>query len=226
MYVYGRTKLHGTWSSFSGVAIKMGDDVLEVHGSNFPLINGIAYPVPPQEYGSEFLFPTAMAGFSITVQQLGPNSRRHIIHMGNGERVFINNFKELVDFEVEGPRPEEFMGSSGLLGSYAFGGMLARDGKTVIKDEDALGQEWQVNDSDVKVFTVFDDGPQYPAKCNMPPTLTPEQRHLRAMNKKVSEDDAKKACATAKPNRMESCIADVFGADNLEFAGLYEAHLL
>jgi hypothetical protein len=60
----------------------------------------------------------------------------------------------------------------------------------------------------------------------MPEKLTAEQRHLRALNKKVSEEDAKNACAKAKAGRMQNCIADVFGSDNLEMAGIYEAHSL
>jgi hypothetical protein len=223
MHIHGRTKLHGMWSAFSSVAIKMGEDVLEVHGSDAPLINGVQIPIAKLEYGSEFLFPLTLGGFSITVQNTGPTSRRHIVHMGNGERIFINNFKEFVDLEVESPREIDFLGAAGLMGNFKTGTNLARDGKTVIEDPDVLGQEWQVNDSDPQLFTVVEE-PQYPAKCNMPPTLTAEQRQLRAMNKQVSEDDAKKACAKAKASRMENCIADVFGSDNLEMAGIYETH--
>ena len=71
-----------------------------------------------------------------------------------------------------------------------------------------------------QLFSVV-EGPQYPDKCNMPVKLSAEQRHLRAMSKKVSEDDAKKACAKAPASRMENCIADVFGSDNLDMAGIY-----
>jgi hypothetical protein len=220
MHIHGRTKLHGTWSAFTSVAVKMGDDIIEVHGSDALLINGVAVPTALVDYGSEYLFPFTVTGFSVTVQNKGPNSRRHIIHLGNGERLYINNFKEYVDFEAESPRQTDFMGTSGLLGNYNSGSRLGRDGKTVFEDPDAFGQEWQVRDSDPQLFSIV-DGPQYPAKCNMPPKLTAEQRHLRAMSKKISEDDARQACAKAKANRMQNCVADVFGSDNLEMAGIY-----
>jgi hypothetical protein len=55
----------------------------------------------------------------------------------------------------------------------------------------------------------------------MPEKLTADQRHLRAMLKKVSEEDAKKACVKAPRDRMDNCVADVFGSDNLDMAGIY-----
>jgi len=223
MHIHGRTKLHGSWSAFSSVAVKMGEDVLEVHGSAAPFINGVELPVAPMEYGAEFLLPIKLAGFDVSVQNTGPNSRKYIIHLGNGERIFINNFKEFVDLDIENVQSSEFMGSSGLLGNFNAGTKLGRDGKTVIEDEDVLGQEWQVTDTDPQLFTLV-DGPQYPGKCNMPEKLSAAQRHLRALTKKVSEDDAKNACANAKPDRMQNCIADVFGSDNIDMAGIYTVH--
>jgi len=223
MHIHGRTKLHGSWSAFSSVAVKMGEDVLEVHGSAAPFINGVELQVAPMEYGAEFLLPIKLSGFDVSVQNTGPNSRKYIIHLGNGERIFINNFKEFVDLDIENVQSSEFMGSSGLLGNFNAGTKLGRDGKTVIEDEDVLGQEWQVTDTDPQLFTLV-DGPQYPAKCNMPEKLSAAQRHLRAMTKKVSEDDAKSACANAKPDRMQNCIADVFGSDNIDMAGIYTVH--
>jgi hypothetical protein len=157
----------------------------------------------------------------LTVQRRGPHSRRFIIHLGDGERIFINNFKEFVDVEIESPRAAEFAGSTGLLGSWNKGTKLARDGTTVLPDADQFGQEWQVRDTDPQLFHVAGDGPQYPAGCNMPEKMTATQRHLRAMTKKISEKDAKKACAGASPARMVDCIADVFGSDNLDMAGIY-----
>ena len=219
MTVHGRTKLHGTWSAFEGAAIKIGDDILEVHGESHPIVNGIEYPVHEIE-GSEYNFPMKIGGYSLTAQYLGPHSRRHIIHFGNGEKILINNFKKFVDFEVESPRSTEFAGSLGLLGSYNTGTKLARDGTTVIDDADEFGQEWQVRVDDTHLFSVI-DGPQYPAKCNMPAKQSAVKCHLRAMSKKIDENQAMQACAKAPASRMENCIADVFGSDNLDMAGIY-----
>jgi hypothetical protein len=219
MDIYGRTKLHGTWSAFASAAVKIGDDVLEVHGADPPIINGITFHLDVED-GNEFAFPMSLGDFSMTVQQRGPHSRRHIIHLGDGERIFINNFKEFVDVEIESPRPQEFTGSVGLLGSYTTGTNLARDGRTVIEDPDAFGQEWQVRDTDPQLFHIV-DGPQYPTKCTMPEKLSVAQGLLRAANKKISPEMAKKACAKARASVMANCVADVFGSDNLDMAGIY-----
>lgn len=220
MHIHGRTKLHGSWSAISSAAIKIGDDILEIHGGDQPLINGLEVSIPKMKDGSEYAFLVSIGGYSLTVQCLGPHSRHFVIHLGNGERIFINNFKEFVDVEIESPRAAEFAGSNGLMGSWNKGTKLGRDGETIIDDADAFGQEWQVHDNDPQLFHIV-EGPQYPAKCNMPVKLTADQRHLRAMAKKVSEGDAKKACMKASRSRVENCIADVFGSDNLDMAGIY-----
>jgi hypothetical protein len=219
MYIHARTTLHGTWSAISSAVIKIGSDILEVHGEDLPMINDIEFPLDVED-GDEFAFPVFMGGYSLTVQQRGPHSRRFIIHLGEGERIFINNFKEFVDVEIESPRAEEFTGSVGLLGSYTTGSKLSRDGKTIIEDPDAFGQEWQVHDTDPQLFSVI-DGPQYPAKCNMPEELSAEQRRLRNLTRKVSPEDAEKACAKVKSHFKFNCVADVLAADNLDLAGVY-----
>lgn len=218
MHIHGRTKLHGTWSAISSGAIKIGDDVLEIHGEDQPLINGNVFLLNVED-GTESPLPD-LGGYSLTVQQRGPHSRRFIVHLGNGERIFINNFKEYVDIYVESPRSAEFAGSNGLMGSWNQGSMLGRDGETIFEDADAFGQEWQVRDTDPQLFHII-EAPQYPAKCNMPEKMTAEQRHLRGITKKVSEDDARKACASVASTKMLNCVADVFGSDDIEMAGIY-----
>jgi hypothetical protein len=187
------------------------------------MVNGLEVSIPPVKDGSEYAFPITIGGYALTLQRRGPHSRRFVIHLGDGERIFVNNFKEFVDIEVESPRAAEFAGSEGLMGSWDARTRLGRDGNTVIEDADAFGQEWQVRPTDPQLFYVI-DGPQFPAKCNMPEKVTAAQRHLRAMTKKVSEDDAKKACAKVSAVRMQNCIADVFGSDNIDMAGIYDNH--
>ena len=221
LFIHGRLKMYDSVrSSLGGAAIKIGDDILEVHGEDLALINGIEFPVQ-QIAGTEYLFPVKVGGFDLTVQTFGPNSRAHIVHMGDGEKIIINNFKEFVNVFLEQPKSVDFALARGMWGTYGeHGAMMARDGKTIIDDGDAMGFEWQVGPSDPHLFHVL-EGPQYPAKCVLPDEITAEQRHLRAMSKKVSEEDAKKACADAHVSQKENCVAEVFGSDNLDMAQLF-----
>jgi hypothetical protein len=122
---YGRTKLHGTsgWSSFANAAIKIGNDVWEIHGEDPPMINSMKLHLDLDD-ANGFAFPMSLGSFSLTVQQCGPHSCCHIIHLG----------KEFVDVEVESHWAKEFTGVVGLLGSYTYKTNLARDGTTVIED--------------------------------------------------------------------------------------------
>jgi von Willebrand factor type D domain len=229
MYVHARTKFHDNenWSAFAGLAVKIGDDVLEVHGEDPPMINGREVMLDV-ENGKEFAFPMSIGGYSLTVQQLGPHSRHHIIHLGHGQKIVIKNFKEFVDFEVEEPQSHQFAGAIGLLGSFSHGNNAPRGdrmGKANIEDADAFGQEWQVRDTDPQLFHRIEE-PQYPAKCRMPkqPTASvPEPKFLRAVaaSKNVSTEDAEKACADAEPSFKESCIEDVLDADDVAIATAY-----
>ena len=132
----------------SSVAVKIGDDVLEVHGESSAMINGIEFPVQ-EVAGTEYPFPMKIGGYDLSVQIFGPHSRRFIIHMGDGEKIQVSNFKYIVNVELKNPRSADFEGSVGIWGSYSqHGAMLARDGKTHLDGEDAFGQEWQGKDSD------------------------------------------------------------------------------
>ena len=50
-----------------------------------------------------------------------------------------------VGFHV-GDRWQWFTNSTGLMGSFETGELLARDGVTVISDHNQMGQEWQVKE--------------------------------------------------------------------------------
>jgi hypothetical protein len=52
--------------------------------------------------------------------------------------------------------------------------------------------------------------------------ITADQRHLRAMRKKVSVDATKKACNGVSSSRTQNCVADVSGADDVEMVQFYK----
>jgi hypothetical protein len=87
---------------------------------------------------------------------------------------------------VEQGTSEHFHHSVGLMGNFLMGQMMARDGKTVIDDANAFGQEWQVLNTEPSLFRTV-RFPQHPQVCTMP---TPVQaNHLRRRLAETSEVD-------------------------------------
>jgi hypothetical protein len=221
LHIHGRTKIHHAWSSFESAAVKIGDDVLEVHGQTEQWING-----------KEFEFPASIGGYSVTLQRPAPHVRRFIVHLGDGERLFIKSFKEFLYIELEGTRTSDFAGTDGIFGSYESGHMVARDRETIISDPNAFGQEWQVRDTDPQLFHLL-DGPQYPQRCRMPahPRNGATMGHLRTTANhgggdddgkgNISRSQAQKACSKASAEFQDDCIADVLLTHNLDMAGAY-----
>ena len=73
--------------------------------------------------------------------------------------------------------------------------MLARDQTTVLQDEpNVFGQEWQVLDSEPKLFSVART-PQYPETCLAPPTKM-SAAHQRVLQEAALEkDQVRDVCA-------------------------------
>jgi hypothetical protein len=69
--------------------------------------------------------------------------------------------------------------------------MVARDGKTIMNDANAFGQEWQVLDSEPKLFQLA-RFPQHPTGCTMPPPMQTSQLRRRLSESSVDELAAEK----------------------------------
>ena len=61
------------------------------------------------------------------------------------------------------------------MGDFKTGSRLARDGKTVLADDNEFGQEWQVRDTDGSLFLAT-AAPQYPDVCALPAPAAQEKR--------------------------------------------------
>jgi hypothetical protein len=210
MDIHGRTKIHRDWSAFESAAVRIGNDIFEVNGKTYHWVNGVA--------NAEL--PAVIGGYEVTLQSPAPHIRRFVIDLGKGEKIHVKTFNDFVWVDVEGSRKEDFIGSYGLLGAYESGHEVARDGKTIITDPNVFGQEWQVRDTDPKLFHSA-DGPQYPQQCKMPtqPKLDVKRRRL---NEGITYSAAWKACAHARAEEVDDCIADVQATNDVEMAGAYE----
>ena len=199
------------------VAIKIGDDTLEVLGEEKKYwLNG--------QLGPELTKSGPLPGFT-----LGGNTVRFRIRedsdfifkvfLNDGQAIAMKAIKDFMKVDLENHKPASFAVSKGLLGSYEGGLMLARDGATILDDENAFGSEWQVQpDVDGLIFHEA-IGPQYPQACAMP-DASQAQRRL-GEGSLISRDKAAEACKDVDQSDRTDCIADVLATGDPSMAGAF-----
>lgn len=210
--VHVRTKVKYDYSYIATAAIRIGEDILEVGSWGAHLFNGV------DGFDS---FPTTMGDFA-TVSYTQVSKKKHTfeINLGNEARIFISSFKEMVSVTADVKALDNFKDCVGLIGSTS-GAMVTRDGtKSLEHDPIAYGKEWQVRDTEAKLFQNVDHFPQFPEACVLPDSKSAVASHRRlgAANG-ITDEAAKIACA--KWNRqadMEACMYDIIATGDLEMA--------
>jgi hypothetical protein len=209
--IHIRTRIRERMSYITSVAIRIGNDVLEitggVNGGHF--INGM----------EGLAFPASLSNFPIKYNKFGSNQRTYNIDLGKGEQLSIKTFKYFMAVSIQSGTAASFGESSGLMGSYHTGKKLGRDGVTVYeRDFKAFGQEWQVLATEPKLFHTT-EGPQAPEICKLPTEADIKRRRLGSS---LSDEAAEKACAhvTDKDDR-EWCVFDVLATGDTIMAGAY-----
>ena len=145
------------------------------------------------------------------------NKKDHVfeIILGEKDRLHIKTHKNIVSVKFELSSTDDFADSVGLMGDWKNGTRLARDGVTVMEDDNAFGQEWQCRDTDPKLF-MTDRAPQYPAACEIP---SGKDTSRRLLDGAVSTKDAEKACAHLKEkDGYEQCVYDVVATQDVSLA--------
>jgi len=201
--VHIRTKARFEYSYIESAAIKIGDDVLEVSAFGEYRFNGVL--------GADM--PAMMANiYSVTYNQVNKKKHDFNIHLGGNENIVVTAFKDLVSVKMGNSTSSRFGGSAGLMGDFEKGKMLARDGKTIIEDPNEFGQEWQVLETEARLFDTL-RAPQHPQVCT-PPGAKKEGRRL---SETITEEDAAKACETWGEHK-DLCVYDVIAMGDLELA--------
>ena len=220
MEIHIRTTVRYDYSYISSAALQIGDEILEVGGWGTFMINGVMGT-------NDAELPATFAGFPFVLKR--SDQKTHIYHIPfgtDGQLVQIKTFKDWVSVSIEHATVEDFGTSTGLMGDFATGHPLARDGTTVLslmEDEvHAFGQEWQVRDTDVQLFDNCDRAPQFPAQCVLPthPMVSESQRRRRlGQVSDISQEAAELACAyLATTKAQELCQYDVRASGDLEMA--------
>lgn len=188
-------------------AIRIGNDILEVASWGQYMLNGI----------SNAELPNAVGSFQVEHSKL--NEKQHLfkIQLNGGESVEVKTFKDWVSVMVGGVTKKNFQTSTGLMGEFETGRMLARDNSTIVEDPNEFGNEWQVLDSEQKLFQAYRE-PQHPQQmCIMP---SPKSSSQRRLGESLAEEAAQNACAVHVKDEahMAMCVYDVIASGDLEMA--------
>jgi cysteine-rich repeat protein len=205
--VHIRTHKRRDMSYISSAALRIGTDVLEVESQGVYYFNGLAGADLPSQFG----------GFQFLHSQ--PTDKQHVfeIYLGGRERVKIKTYKDFVSVLFEQAQGKHFANAVGLMGDFGMGHMISRDGKTVMTDANAFGQEWQVLDTESSLFQSV-RFPQHPSVCTMPTPIQASQLRRRLSEQsKGAELAAEKACEHWGEGK-DDCVFDVLATGDLEMA--------
>jgi hypothetical protein len=207
--VHIRTHIRRDMSYISSATLRIGTDILEVESNGVYYLNGVA--------GAEL--PNEFSGF--TFSHTHPTDAQHVfeVQLGGRECIKVKTYKDFVSVLIEQGHNEHFGKSVGLMGNFGMGQMVARDGKTIIEDANVFGQEWQVLDSEPKLFHTM-RFPQHPQVCTMPTPAQATSQLRRRLSEETSVDElaAEKACEHWGEEGKDDCVFDVLTTGDLTMA--------
>ena len=201
-----------SYSYISGVAVKLGSDVLEVMDDGKLIVNG--KPVSN---------PVNFAGYPISKTFKGKHKKIIIYDLdvtadkaiSKPIQIRVNTNAGMLFVDISGRFPD----SAGLLGPPSDDKrMLARDGETDLFDEwNSFGEEWQVRNDEPKLFQEK-RAPQYPQGCVYESNESKSLRRRLSMDSGVTTAEAEAACSGSKGRSKEFCIADVMATGMVDIA--------
>ena len=188
------------YSYTSAAALRIGDDVLEVGAEGVGFFNGTDVNAK---------MPKTISGYSLKYEETDKKRRIFTIKLRRNEFISIKEFKGVVSVDISMANAENFRGSHGLSGSFPQGEMLARNGSTVLSDEVAFGQEWQVHNTEAMLFHMA-RAPQHPHRCIMPDMVKMmNRRGRRLLELDITSNKAEAACAhLADKDEKADCVYD------------------
>jgi len=196
------------FSYISDVAIRIGDDVLEVGNQGKHYVNGV-----PQTVGAT----EDLAGYRVSSSK-AKNKPRHVykIHLdGYKEEIDIREYKDWISISILHATRKNFGTSSGLMGRFEDGAWVSRDNITIHKDMNEYGQDWQVRGA-VDGFLFRVPSP-HPKQCELLSKANKKIRLRRLEESTISQEEAMQACAHWGSEIMD-CVFDVRASGDLGVA--------
>jgi hypothetical protein len=232
-----RTKLIRFWSYIRSAAIRIGDDILEIEGSEDPLLTDAN-----NQYWINFEYQgelTTLGGFPVKYHLDGMSSSNHwmssnyprqkiarwfeidLSSKSPGQKIVISTFREFVRVDFQNGSDESFGNSVGMLGDFRSGKTLGRDAVTELDDFSMLGNEWQVLPDENMLFHDISK-PQFPEKCIEPEDPRGERRRRRLGETSITEAQAEAACASIEDALdRKDCVYDVLATQDIGMVGAY-----
>jgi hypothetical protein len=229
MDIHMRTKMRRNWSFVDVLALRIGEDILEVKGGtdeSLYWINGKQGPALPDTLGKgvpAIFLDETLGGFKIDYKRANAKQRVFKVFLDHDQIIEIRTYKEFVTVDIHNGLEKDFGKSRGLSGSYVTGHKLARDDATIVEDPIEYGMEWQRRPEEPLLFHSMDNAPvQYPNQCLLPSQFEATERRRRLGESATKVAQAEEACAhVVDPDEREECIFDVMLTDDIEMAGAY-----
>jgi len=200
IHVHVRTQIRDSYSFVKAVAVRVNSFTFEMEGKDKFHINGEPLDRPPSNLN--------FGAFKLTRVRNAPwckkkcsNAVIYRISLDADDYVEVVYWAEVLHVEFNG---KIFEDSTGLLGSKGF---VDRKGNLITKVND-FGQEWQVKDSDPKIFTM-QEKKEY---CVVPKVAIDPLRESKYSR------DAKRACSHVSGDLHDMCIFDVIATGNVDIA--------
>jgi hypothetical protein len=206
--VHVRTTHKWDWSYIESAVVQIGQDTFEIGSFGEYFLNGVE--------GLEM--PAKIAGFDIDLAVSNKKKTEFHIKIGQDSKLVLSSYKFLVrvDWDISGVDAAEFRDSFGLMGAWGNGTHFGRDGTTIIEDANEFGQEWQVRDTDPKLFD-RERIPQYPTQCRMPDVEAAAAKRRRLGENAVTVEQASAACSHVVDKKIhEMCMNDVIATQDLQ----------
>ena len=135
--------------------------------------------------------PFAMGGEFVATHKIDSHKKHTFtIQTGQDEAIIVTTQKDMVNIKIANASYVNFASSTGLMGSFKDGSLLARDGVTIMDNHDLFGQEWQVTNADGVLFQT-----PSPYEVCVPPHSMEQGRRLEENSVSVDEEEAAMACA-------------------------------
>jgi len=202
-------------SFVSNAALRIGEEILEVLADGTYYLNRVM----------NFVLPASIAGYPLIKIEKetckGPARNQRCwkstifeVDLGNDHNLYVKVAADMVHIFVKGF--DKFEGSVGVMGTYPstrHQGRFARDGVTFLKEHDEFAEEWQVLDSEPKLFL----GPRFPQHPDSCIPAIKDERKLLAEDTELRLA-AEEACADVIGQRREFCVYDIIATGNFGLA--------